>query len=148
MIDLKTQVILYGQVNQQELAEIFNRCSIIALTSFYEGLPLVLIEALACGCQIVCTKLPGIANELIPIAGDFIETVELPSMKTIDIPEHKELPQFAQNIATAITRAIAKPKLKSRNNGDTRLQSSLKHFTWQKVFKRIEKVWLELLENI
>ena len=40
-------------------------CSVFVLTSAYEGLPTVLIEALACGCNIVCTEIPGGAGEIL-----------------------------------------------------------------------------------
>ena len=39
-----------------------NQSDVFVLPSFYEGLPLVIIEALACGTYVICTDLPGIRN--------------------------------------------------------------------------------------
>ena len=49
-----------GKLPQSRLAEELNRSDVFVLPSFYEGLPLVLIEAMACGLKVVCTDLPGV----------------------------------------------------------------------------------------
>lgn len=49
-----------GRLDQPQLAERMNQADVFVLPSFYEGLPLVVIEALACGLQVVCTDLPGV----------------------------------------------------------------------------------------
>ena len=55
------------------------RSTVCVLPSFYEGLPLVLVEALACGCRLVATDLPGVVDELAPRIGAALELVELPT---------------------------------------------------------------------
>ena len=52
-------VTVHGRINQQDLARLMGSCHIFILPSFYEGLPLVLLEALASGCRIITTDLPG-----------------------------------------------------------------------------------------
>jgi glycosyltransferase involved in cell wall biosynthesis len=42
-----------------------NRSDVFVMTSAYEGLPTVLIEALACCCNIICVESPGGAREII-----------------------------------------------------------------------------------
>jgi len=64
------------------------------LPSFYEGLPLVLVEARACGCRLVATDLPGIRERLLPVLGDELALVELPRLTGVDKPVAADLPAF------------------------------------------------------
>jgi glycosyltransferase involved in cell wall biosynthesis len=47
---------MLGSVDQAELADLQRICSVFVLTSIYEGLPLVALEALACGTPVVTTS--------------------------------------------------------------------------------------------
>jgi glycosyltransferase involved in cell wall biosynthesis len=52
---LASRVTMLGALPQGELAQLHPVCSVFVLTSAYEGLPLVALEALACGTPIVTT---------------------------------------------------------------------------------------------
>ncbi|WP_054699834.1 glycosyltransferase [Desulfosarcina cetonica] len=56
---LGTRVTIHGPVSQQRLAEIMQSSHLFVLPSLFEGLPLVILEALASGCRIIATGLPG-----------------------------------------------------------------------------------------
>lgn len=144
MVKMTNQVIMYGQVDQVGLSAIFNRCSLIALTSFYEGLPLVLIEALSCGCQIVSTKLPGVVNELVPWVGDYISLVDLPPMTTIDKPLQDGLKGFAEDIADTLIKTSEKSSPKENNKLKKDVKTALDRFTWDGVFRRVEEIWTKV----
>jgi len=47
-----------GPVGQHELAGFYRQCDIFAFPSHSEGLGKVLIEAMSCGCPVVCSDIP------------------------------------------------------------------------------------------
>lgn len=55
-LKIAQQVTMLGSVDQAELADLQRICSVFVLTSTYEGLPLVALEALACGTPVVTTS--------------------------------------------------------------------------------------------
>lgn len=55
-LGLSDQVTMLGSLAQAELAHLQRICSVFVLTSVYEGLPLVVLEALACGTPVVTTR--------------------------------------------------------------------------------------------
>lgn len=96
-----------GKLSQQELAVALQQADLFVLPSYYEGLPLVLIEALACGLPIITTALPGIKpwldNNIDKHQAVFITP---PAMKDVDIPCADSLPQFISDLAKGIEEAI------------------------------------------
>lgn len=99
-----------GKVSQQELIDAYNKANVFVLPSFYEGLPLVILEAMACGCNIVATDLPGIQEwicEHLPDAPVWF--IKPPAMRTIDDPEEEALPAFEQRLAEALAKALDAP---------------------------------------
>lgn len=59
-----------GEINREEMRYWYNKSSVFVLPSTQEGSPRVVKEAMACGCSVVCTELPG-TKRLNP-KGDFI----------------------------------------------------------------------------
>ncbi|RUT04787.1 glycosyl transferase [Dulcicalothrix desertica PCC 7102] len=55
-LGLTNSVTMLGALNQAELADLHRVCDVFALSSAYEGLPLVALEALACGTPVVTTQ--------------------------------------------------------------------------------------------
>ena len=49
-----------------------SRAAVFALSSIYEGLPGVLIQALACGCRVISTDGPGGAREVLDDGAAFL----------------------------------------------------------------------------
>ena len=96
-------VTFLGKLTHPQLAREMNRSDIFVLPSFYEGLPLVLIEAMACGLQAICTDLPGIRpwmNNSIPEHG--VQFVKPPEMQNEDEALPESLPAFERRLAAAI----------------------------------------------
>lgn len=55
-LKLDSRVTFLGPLPYQELADLNRLASVFVLTSAYEGLPLVVLEALACGTPVVTTR--------------------------------------------------------------------------------------------
>lgn len=132
MKSMGSGVTMHGMLDQENLASLMGRCAITVLPSFYEGVPLVLAEAAACGCTVVATDLPGVTEQLAPILGSLLHLIPLPGLAGIDTPEPDDLPLFVQNISR-----VVKTALDEKENHCPDLSS----LTWRNVFQRIEAVW-------
>ena len=122
-------VVLLGKLNQRELAAWMNRCDVFVLPSFYEGLPLVLIEAMACGMKTVCTDLPGIQpwlEQALPGNGTIF--VAPPRMEQTDVPNEVDLPGFEVRLADAMERAPVQPVLDAE---------TIKHLSWEALCQKL-----------
>lgn len=109
-----------GKVSQQDLVNLYQRAHVFVLPSFYEGLPLVIAEALACGCVVVCTDLPGVRDWLFGVVPDAPAIfIAPPRMKSIDVPLDEDLPRFEQDLSCGIMQAfeIAESLSSTRSKG-------------------------------
>ena len=114
------------------------RCRLFVLPSFYEGLPLVLVEALACGCRLICTRLPGVVEALAEPLSEVMTLVDLPRLDGPDTPVEADLPAFTERLAVAIEAARRAPPV----NDPT---ATARPFRWSAVFSRVEALWHTLL---
>ncbi len=104
-----------GRLPQEELAKVYNEADVFVLPSFYEGLPLTVMEALACGCRVVVTDLPGIR----------------PFLEDTDRPLAADLPAFEARLARQIGACIA------AGNDGGRTCPDLSKISWRAVCARI-----------
>ena len=135
-------VVQHGQLSQPDLADVARSSTVCVLPSFFEGLPLVLVEALACGCRIVATRLPGIAGELAPRLGNALTLVDPPRLETLDRPLAEDLPAFVDCLEAAIEKALAAPPIGDPTRA---MPETLAHFSWGTVFGRVETIWKSLI---
>ncbi len=140
----KAPITMIGAVPQEKLAEIFRTGDVFVLPSFYEGMPLVLIEAIACGMRCVCTDLPGVRPWLDPIDPALVEFVPMPDMASVDCPEQDCVPLFVENLEAALRKQI--DSAWSRGLIDwRRTDAFIRGKSWVAIFERMEQLMRRLV---
>ncbi len=96
-----------GQIPQADLAAMLRESDVFILPSYFEGLPLVLIEAMASGCIPVSTDLPGVREWIDSnVIASNVRYVEMPEMKSIDEPTDEGRLRFTEDLAEVIRNTI------------------------------------------
>ena len=127
-----------GKLNQNDLSEEFNKADIFVLPSFYEGLPVVVLEAMACGTDVVVTDIPGVKEwigEKINTSGK-IKYVELPKMKAVGVPADDAIEPFEERLSEALNQMI-KENLDTTNH---KRFIDMSEKTWDGLAKRMEEM--------
>ncbi len=144
--EVREHVTFYGALKQENLAELMRESHIFVLPSFFEGLPLVLFEALASGCRVITTSLPGAREILQNVSEDFVKFIHLPKLRTIDSPFKSDMPWLVENLAEImmdmITQCTIKPDLKSDD-----VEKMTAAYTWKEVYQRVEKAYFSSWSN-
>ena len=136
-----------GALSQDELARVFREADVFVLPSFYEGLPLVVLEAAACGCRVVVTDLPGMEGwlpEELKLTGT-VERVPLPRLHGPDEPYPADLPRFTTLLKEAIGRQLERCVLAGCDERPEAIANGLSRMTWEEVSQRIKAVYDDLL---
>lgn len=100
--------IIYDVKNQAALAECMKYCDIFVLPSYYEGIALIGIEALACRMRVVMTEIVGLMELLGKEVNesDVISYVKLPRLYDADKPVKEDIPEFIHGITEALKEQI------------------------------------------
>ena len=119
------RITFLGRLDQHTLADLYNESDIFVLPSFYEGIPLTVIEALACGCRVVLSDLAGVHDWLDEFVQDAdIRYVKLPAIRNTDEPVEEELPAFENRLAAAIADSIS---------AGPSAQADVSRITWESI---------------
>ena len=127
-----------GAVPQKILGNIFRESDIFILPSYYEGLSLVTLEALASGLLCVVTDVGGIKGFLekkISESG-LIQFVPLPEMKNVDEPMDRYYNFFIYNLEKLIKKQIN--TYNKGYNTYAHLNEDIVKLSWENIFKKIE----------
>jgi glycosyltransferase involved in cell wall biosynthesis len=62
----------HGSISQQQLPAWYRAADLVVLASYSEGLPNVLLEAIACGIPFVATRVGGIPELKMPLGSDLV----------------------------------------------------------------------------
>ena len=106
--ELPQWAVWLGQLPQPALAELLRHTDIFILPSYFEGLPLVLIEAMSAGAVPVSTDLPGVQdwiNENVKDSNAIF--VPMPQMKSIDEPTEGGRSAFINDLASVLKNTMS-----------------------------------------
>jgi len=142
--ELGEKVKVHGALPQKNLAEILRHSHILVLPSFFEGLPLVILEGLASGCRIVATDLPGAKEVIGHSSAEFITLVKTPRLRFIDQPYREDECSFEQNLTKAIQQQINAAS-NCKQIDLSQIQDILHSYTWKGIFKKVSKAYLKCL---
>ena len=142
---LGNRAVIAGSLRQEEFAAALSGANMFILPSLYEGLPLVLPEALASGCLCLATDLPGV-RDILKIAGkDWLRLIPCPPLEGADTIAPGYEPKFVSDIAATLRETLTDIFERPPSAELYReLAERLKNSTWQAVFQRMEKVYFTL----
>lgn len=143
---LGERVIIHGQIPQTRLAALFRQAHIFVLPSLFEGLPLVVLEALASGCRVAATDLPGVMEVLGDVRSEDVTLVPTPRLRNMDQPYPEDLPAFERNLALALEVQMA-GALKRPRIDFAAIQDTLAAFAWRGIFAKVETVYDDALRR-
>lgn len=143
---LGDRVTIHGRLDQRELARLMAKSHLFILPSWFEGLPLVLLEALSCGCRIITTDLPGSRELLGEAEGDLVRFISLPAMLTVDRPDPKALPLFDGALANAI-KEMSRATQRAGAPCGQEIEGCITPYHWRHVFTRIEAAYKTVLKG-
>ena len=126
-----------GFLDQKQLAETFYQSDLFVLPSYYEGLPLVVLEALATGLPVVVTELAGLKawlGEEINQSG-YISYVQLPELEGFDQCKKAAREPFIKALTAALE--IQVDKIISQGYTADFPYGAIEAHAWEVVFKRI-----------
>ena len=119
----------YGHVDRNTLRELYRESSVFILPSYYEGLPNVILEAMACGLPIVATKVGGIAEVLHHRVNGLLIS-----------------PGDEKAITDSLDQLLGDDDLRYRMGTISRLEVE-KHYTWGSISDQYLQLYEELLDQ-
>ena len=119
-------VTVHGRISDDELQELYRRCSIFVLPSDWEGHPLVLLEAWASGMTVIGTDVEGVR--------EFLEEVNYGELVPLNTPDQ---------LATAISSALSRPD-ELKQNGEQAREFVRENYDWDTTARRTFELYQQL----
>ncbi|KMT23157.1 glycosyltransferase family 4 protein [Clostridium cylindrosporum] len=124
-----------GAISQESLANVIRESQVFILPSFYEGLPLVIMEALACGAKVVMSDIDGVkqwVGDKINSSGA-IKYIDLPRLINTDVPHDDDIKEYEERIKYAILQQL------EREVDFNDIYDEVKKRSWSEYFENIAK---------
>ncbi len=126
---LEQKVVFLGRVDRKKLIKIYQGATIYVVSSIYEGLPTVILEAMACGLPVVATDIGG--NR------DLISS----NVNGLLVP-----PRSPEIMAQMIMELWNDEKLRKKL-GDCARKTIMKKYTWDMITDNFINVYESLLKK-
>jgi glycosyltransferase involved in cell wall biosynthesis len=115
-------------IARSEISSLYAEHEIFVLPSLMEGMPLVLLEAMASGMAVVTTESSGM-TDLVEDSHDGLFVI----------------PGDSASLSVAIVRLCRDPELRLRLGNAA--QEKMKRYTWKQAAQRTEKVFYRAVEG-
>lgn len=125
---LEHRVFLAGARPHAEIADWIGACDILVLPTYREGLPNVVLEAMACGLPVVATEVGGIPEAVGPGTA-------------ILVP-----PRQAPRLASALGSLISSSSLRE-SLGSAGLERVREKFSWERSAEELEHIYEEVVDQ-
>lgn len=135
-----TSIRVYNVKDQVALGEEFRKKDVFVMPSYYEGLGLVAIEALASGLYVVVTEIEA----LMALLGDKINSsgvikyVQPPRIYDTDKPLEEDLPAFKGRLKEAMLEQIE--KVRQRKNCHKEVEDQIRALSWEGLVERMNEI--------
>ena len=132
-------IYIHPTMPQSALADMMRAMDIFVLPSYYEGLGLVNIEALACGMRVLTTRIEG----LIYLLGDkinnsgFIEYLKLPGLYNVDMVVEEEKEDYIRRLYKGMSNHIE--AIKGGKCMPSDLLDEIASFSWQSIIDKFDE---------
>ena len=120
------KMVFRGGVPHEEVIREMLSCDIFVLPSYTEGFPNVILEAMACGCAIVATKVGAIPEMLEEENGDKCGVLVNP----------KSSEELYDALKTLLDNGSIKEEI-----GNNALQRVKERYVMPKVWNKLEGIW-------
>ncbi len=136
---------LFDVESQAELAEHLRQSDVFVLASYYEGLGLIAIEALASGVALVSNNLPALSQQLEAYVGDtdLISWVEMPRLRNLDEPFTEDIPAYVLRLSAAMEEQARRTL--HANGERASLSQAVQVFSWESLAGKLVQMMRELI---
>ncbi len=127
-LKLENQVVFLGRKHPDEMPHYISACDIFILPSLAEGMPNVVMEAMASGKAVIATNVQG-TLDLLDNYGVLIN------------------PKSSNEIASSLDKLLKNPRLIEKLGKESRKSIIQRKLTWQESAKKYKKVYQEVLAS-
>jgi len=126
---IEKNIIFSGFVKKDRLIQIYQNATIHVIPSIYEGLPTVLLEAMACGRPVVATAVGGTPEVIASGKNGFLVPSRAPEEMSKTVLKLLKEPQLRKAVGTAARRTIEE------------------HYTWSRITDNILNCYESIIQD-